>query len=229
MNMKRILSMLMVLVTLVSLMSMAVYAAPQDTTIEVVEEEDIGSSGTAATTGAVKLNKTKVSIVAGETFKLKLNTSKKCKWSTSNKSIATVSSNGTVKAKKVGTCTITCKVGSKKLKCKVTVKAPATVSVASRSILGITVKVANKTKARTITKMTLKAYVYNSDGSLQKFVNKTTGKVYDYWPLTLEGTIFAKGSATTPILYYPDDTYNVAKVKLVMTSVTFSNGTTWKA
>jgi hypothetical protein len=54
-------------------------------------------------------------------LKLKNNT-KKIKWSTSNKKVATVTSKGKVKAKKAGKATITAKVGSKKYTCKVTVK-----------------------------------------------------------------------------------------------------------
>ena len=50
------------------------------------------------------------------------NTSKKAKWSTSNKKVATVNQSGKVVAKKKGTATITAKIGSKSYKCKVTVK-----------------------------------------------------------------------------------------------------------
>ena len=71
----------------------------------------------------VKLNKTKVTLNVGGTVQLKVKgTNKKVTWSSSNKSIATVSRSGKVKAKKVGTVTITAKVSGKKYKCKVTVK-----------------------------------------------------------------------------------------------------------
>lgn len=76
----------------------------------------------AATT---KLNQTKLYLAKGETYKLKVyNTSKKVTWSSSKKSVATVSSKGLVKAKSNGSATITAKVGSKKYNCKVTVKKP---------------------------------------------------------------------------------------------------------
>lgn len=72
---------------------------------------------------SVKLNKTKYTLVKGSTYKLKISgTKKKVKWSSSNKSVATVNSKGKVTAKKKGTATITAKVGNKKYKCKITVK-----------------------------------------------------------------------------------------------------------
>lgn len=69
------------------------------------------------------INKTKVTIKQGETYTLKVkDTSRKITWTSSNKKVATVNSKGKVSAKKKGTATITAKVGSKKIKCKVTVK-----------------------------------------------------------------------------------------------------------
>jgi hypothetical protein len=72
---------------------------------------------------SVKLNKTKATLYVGDTVKLKLTgTGKRVTWSSSKKSVATVSSTGKVKAKKVGKVTITAKVSGKKYNCKVTVK-----------------------------------------------------------------------------------------------------------
>ena len=77
----------------------------------------------------VSLNKTKLTLTAGKTYKLKLkNNKKKVKWTSSKKSVATVTSKGKVTAKKAGTATITAKVAKKKYKCKLTVKAKKTVS-----------------------------------------------------------------------------------------------------
>lgn len=74
----------------------------------------------------VKINKTSTTIYVGKTETLKISgTSKKVKWTTSNKSVATVSSKGKVTAKKAGTATITAKVSGKSYKCKVTVKNPS--------------------------------------------------------------------------------------------------------
>ncbi len=71
---------------------------------------------------AIKLNKKKVTLTVGKTVQLKVKGTKaKVKWSSSNKKIATVSSKGKVKAKKVGKATITAKIGKKKYRCKITV------------------------------------------------------------------------------------------------------------
>lgn len=72
----------------------------------------------------VKLNKKEVTLIVGKTTTLKVkNATKKVKWSTSKKRVATVSDNGKVTAKKAGTAKITAKVGDKKYTCKVTVQA----------------------------------------------------------------------------------------------------------
>ena len=74
---------------------------------------------------AVKINKKKVTLIKGQTTTLKISgTKKKAKWSSSKKSVATVSSKGKVTAKKKGTATITAKIGNKKYTCKVTVQTP---------------------------------------------------------------------------------------------------------
>lgn len=71
----------------------------------------------------VKINKSKISMYVGQTVTLKiLNTSKKVSWSSSKKSVATVSSTGKVTAKKAGSVTISGKVNGKKYSCKITVK-----------------------------------------------------------------------------------------------------------
>lgn len=83
------------------------------------------SSNTEAA-GKVKMSKTKVTLTVGKSVKLKLNNcKKKIKWSSSNKKIVTVTQKGKVKAKKKGTANVVAKVGNKKYKCKVVVKAKA--------------------------------------------------------------------------------------------------------
>lgn len=75
----------------------------------------------------VKINKTKATLNKGKKVTLKVSGIKsKVKWSSSKKSIATVTKKGVVTAKKSGTSTITAKVGKKKFTCKVTVKKPIT-------------------------------------------------------------------------------------------------------
>lgn len=81
----------------------------------------------AAASSKVKLNKKSVSLYVGKTSNLKVSgTSKKVKWTSSNKKVVTVKKNGKrtamITAKKAGTAYITAKFGNKKLKCKVKVK-----------------------------------------------------------------------------------------------------------
>ncbi len=73
----------------------------------------------------VKLSAKKVTLIKGQTKKLKVKgTSKKVKWSSSKKSVAKVNSKGKVTAVKKGTAKITAKVGGKKYTCKITVESP---------------------------------------------------------------------------------------------------------
>lgn len=70
------------------------------------------------------INQKSATLLAGQTLKLKVSNKGKnsIKWSTNKSKVATVK-NGTVTAVGKGTAVITAKVGNKKLKCKVTVKA----------------------------------------------------------------------------------------------------------
>ncbi|MBQ8135234.1 MAG: leucine-rich repeat protein [Clostridia bacterium] len=142
----------------------------------------------------VKLSKTSVSVNKGKTYQLKATVlptyakNKKVTWSTSNKSVATVSSGGKVTAKKAGTATITVKtVNGKTAKCKVTVKTPPT-----------KVKL-NKTKATLKLKktLTLKATV-----SPAKYVTskKVTWKTSNSKIATVKnGKVTAKKAGTVTI------------------------------
>ncbi len=74
-----------------------------------------------------KLSKTKKTLIVGKSFTLTLkNATKKFTWVTSNKKVAklvsTKKNSVKIKGVKVGTATVTAKIGSKKLKCKITVK-----------------------------------------------------------------------------------------------------------
>lgn len=77
----------------------------------------------AASKSEIKLSKKSLTLYVGKTATLKLKGTKKTpKWSSSKKSVATVTKKGKIKAKKKGTTVITAKLGKKKYKCKVTVK-----------------------------------------------------------------------------------------------------------
>lgn len=104
---------------------------------------------------AVKLNKSKATIYVGKTLQLKLTgTTKKATWSTSNKSVATVTSKGKVTGKSEGIAKITAKVGNKKYKCTVTVKSAFNSKEATKNVTferhdtgkGIIVIATNKNK-----------------------------------------------------------------------------------
>jgi hypothetical protein len=95
----------------------------------VISGSSIGNS-TVTAAKKPKLSKSKLTITAGKTATLSVkNAKKKVKWSTSSKKVAKISAKSgkksetaTVKGVKKGKATITAKVGSAKLKCKVTVK-----------------------------------------------------------------------------------------------------------
>ncbi|HPU62602.1 MAG TPA: Ig-like domain-containing protein [Mobilitalea sp.] len=79
-------------------------------------------SPATASAATIKLNKTKLELHEGESYTLKLKgASGTVKWSTSKKSVATVSSSGKVKAVKEGKATITATYKNKTYKCAVTV------------------------------------------------------------------------------------------------------------
>lgn len=74
----------------------------------------------------VKLNRSRLTLYVGHTSVLRVkNNHKKVKWSSSKRTVAIVTKEGKVKAKKKGKCNITAKVGGKKYVCRVTVKKKA--------------------------------------------------------------------------------------------------------
>jgi hypothetical protein len=95
----------------------------------------------------MKLNKTQVLVRIGSPVKLKVKNvkkKKKIKWKSSDKKIATVSKKGVVKGKNDGNCTITAKIGKKKLKCKIAVAC----KVAKKTTAKTMAAVAKKVKAK---------------------------------------------------------------------------------
>ena len=84
----------------------------------------------AAEAAPIKLNKSKITVSVGETYKLRLSGAKKPpKWKSGNKSIVSVSKNGVVKGKSSGAATVSARVGRKVYKCRVTVESPKISSV----------------------------------------------------------------------------------------------------
>ena len=80
---------------------------------------------TTPTPARVVLNKTAATLIKGETLQLKLSgTDAVTTWSSSDKSVASVSNAGKVTARKKGMATITAKSGGKKYKCEITVETP---------------------------------------------------------------------------------------------------------
>ena len=71
----------------------------------------------------VKLNQTSATLWVGESLQLKVQgTNKLVNWSSNQSSVASVTSKGKVTAKKSGKAVIVAKIGSKKYKCKITVR-----------------------------------------------------------------------------------------------------------
>lgn len=83
----------------------------------------------------IKLNTSTLTLKNIRIYQLKVkNTKKKVKWSSSNKNIVTVSSNGKVTAVKKGTAYVYAKISNKKLKCKVKVLTTGTISLSNTSL-----------------------------------------------------------------------------------------------
>ena len=74
------------------------------------------------TEAASKINKTKAVIYVGKTVQLKVTGTNKVKWSSNDKSVASVNSKGKVTGKSAGTAVITARMQKKSYKCTVTVK-----------------------------------------------------------------------------------------------------------
>lgn len=102
---------------------------------------------TPAEASAARISKASKTLLKGQSFTLRVKgTSKKVKWSSSNRSVARVNSAGVVKGKKVGTAVITAKVGTQRYTCRVTVRQPVTKLKLSR-----TGAILQKGKALTLT------------------------------------------------------------------------------
>lgn len=133
-------------------------------------------------------------------------TSKKVTWSSSNKAVATVTSKGKVKAKKLGTATIKAKVGTKVLKCKITVKHAIEPNVSTLSIdkAGVTKTISVKVRA----KGTIWYSISNSAVASCKW------KGWDGDTNTL--VVTSKNPGTATITFYTDPASEKRTVKLTV-------------
>ena len=111
-NWKRHLSCALAAVVLSTAIPMPVFEAGAVSTVAVAQA------------AVPKLNKTKLTLEKGETYKLKLKNAKNVTWKSKNKKIAKISSKGNVKAVKEGTTKVYAVYKSKKYYCKVTVTKP---------------------------------------------------------------------------------------------------------
>lgn len=142
----------------------------------------------ASAASKIKLNKTKITMTKGKSYRLKVSgTKRKVTWSSSKKSVAAVNSSGKVTAKKKGTAVITAKVGSKRYRCKVTVKQPVT-------------SVKLNAKSKTLTEgssVTLKATVRPTNANNRAVTWTTNNKKVA--TVTSKGKVKAVGTGTAVI------------------------------
>lgn len=138
------------------------------------------------TAEAAKISKKSLVLIKGQSATLKVSgTKKRPKWTSSRRTVATVSSRGKVVAKKKGTTTITAKIGTKKYSCRVTVQTP---SISKKNVSltvgkSATLKL-NGTKQKVTWKSSnKKVATVNSKG---KIVAKKTGKA------TITATVLKK-------------------------------------
>ena len=155
---------------------------------------------------SIKLNKTKASVYNGKTLKLKVSGTKETvKWSSADKSIATVSKKGVVTPKKPGTVKIRAKVAGKTLTCKVTVKSPLSVSETNLTIA------LNKSKTVTVN--------YVLDGELSYRVAKA-GTVVCKWGKwdgnKIKLKLTAKKPGTTNVSITNTETDDYLKLKVTV-------------
>ncbi len=126
-----------------------------------------------AQAATIRLNKKTVTLQVGKSVTLKIKgTSKKVTWSSTNKKVATVTKKGKVTAKKAGKATIVAKVGGKKYKCKLTVKALplskywSADSAAAKSLRKYVAKVTNAKDKANFIPVKDRIAVFDMDGTL---------------------------------------------------------------
>ncbi len=184
----------------------------EETTNDTVETGEQVQTITEVAVKSVKLNKKKVSIGKGGTYQLTATvkptdaTNKDLIWTTSNKKVATVTSNGLVKAKKIGSATITVKTkdGSYTAKCKVTVK---------KAVAVTSVKLNKKSKTLKVGKTyQLKAKVKPKNATITDVTFKSSNKKVATVDST--GKVTAKKKGTTVITVTTKDGKYTATCKI---------------
>ena len=128
-TMKRTLVLALCIVTIMSLFVLPAYADTMDDAAQFAPAQTIFAKSVAVK--SIKLNKSSVSLIVGETFQLKATitpsnaSNKSVTYSSSNNKVATVSSKGLIKAASAGTAVITAKTNNgKTATVKVIVKKP---------------------------------------------------------------------------------------------------------
>ncbi|MCC8051025.1 MAG: Ig-like domain-containing protein [Clostridiales bacterium] len=170
---------------------------------------------------APKISATSVTLIKGETTTLKMSgTTKKVTWSSSDKSVATVSSKGKVTAKGAGTTTITAKVGGKNFTCSLTVAARA-LTISSNSV-SITDTGSDKVTLNFIASGTVSYKI--ADTSI---VSCSWGSWSGYdVPLTITGKKVGSTTVTITNTYNSETcTVNVTVNETAVTSLVLSSST----
>ncbi len=127
----------------------------------------------------VSLNKTNISLYVSESARLKVSgNSGNVSYKSGNNSIASVSSNGCVKAKKIGSTTITVSVGVKKYRCKVKVGGYATgIKLNSASMVTLSKGGTSKILAKVSGKKVLYKTILYTCADKSKVTVSKTGKI----------------------------------------------------
>lgn len=159
-------------------------------------------------TKPIKINKTGILLVKGQTYKLKIsNANGKVLWSSSKQSVATVSGSGKVTARGKGKAVITAKVGTKKKICKITVEAP------KLSKTSLTMKI-GESKKITLSGCRHSVKWSSSDPDIAR-VSKGKIKAVDVGSVTIKATTHGKKYSCKVKVNKPD----VKSIKLSKESI----------
>ena len=149
------------------------------------------------------LSDTEMNLLVGQTNTLSVMNAgkKKIKWSSSKKSVATVTSKGKVKGKKAGTAKITAKVGKNKLICIVTVEEEPDQAIAQsamqKTATEVTVYTGNKSWGVFLPKVRL-----TNPGS--EWINVFRTNTLNPWGIT---RLWLRGKQSVTRLLDPNRTY----------------------